>query len=464
MPRLPWDWRNRYKPLTAPMDPAEGGQSPLARRLIMIWLVGMLVLLPLDLIKLPLNMTLVDAWILMALPLLGLSFVRGPQIISLPYAVPMWLIFVASFVSTFAAPAPKNSFIVVLKEVYAYVWFVTLTAVLASLRARDLRRVLVVWAGVVLVHGWVIVAQFLSPDFWRLVASLADRSSAYDIYRPSGLFLNANSAAMFQLFGFVPLVLAAGASRRATIILGLLLLPTMLATGSMGASLAFTAGLTVAVGAIALSGRLFLVIKTFGRLAVAMALLGGVFFFVASHNQRYQAHFEQIFLGRAERSSGGRFDLWQRGLNAFLDHGVFIWGVGPENFREVDPKMTDNQLHNDFLAFLVERGLLGTLGLVLFAGLVVSRAAYMVLISNKYPERAPLAVVVFLGAIIAAMVESLTHQVFHFRELWMVWALQEAMLFKMTTGESEVERTTPRLNEPRGHGRGLVVQPDVRGG
>lgn len=446
------------------MGSAEGGQSSLARRLMMIWLVGMLALLPLDLIKLPLNMTLVDVWILMALPLLWLSFVRGPQIISLPYAVPMWLIFVASFVSTFAAPAPKNSFIVVLKEVYAYVWFVTLTAVLASLRARELRRVLVVWAGVVLVHGWVILAQFLSPDFWRLVASLADKSTEYEIYRPSGLFMNANSAAFFQLLGFVPLILAAGSSKKAAIILGLLLLPTMLATGSMGAAIAFTAGLTVAVVAIALSGRMFLVIKIFGRLAMAMALLGGLLFFIVSHSPRYQAHFEQIFLGRAERSSGGRFDLWQRGIDVFLDQRVFIWGVGPENFREVDPKMTDNQLHNDFLAFLVERGLVGALGLVLFAALVVNRAAYMVLIANKYPERARLAVVVFLAASVAAIIESLTHQTFHFRELWLVWALQEAMLFKMTTGEREGGRTRPGLTEPRGHGRGLVVQPDVRGG
>jgi O-antigen ligase len=460
---IQWGLRNSHKPLTAPIDPAEAGQSPLSRRLIMIWLAGIMVLLPLDIIKLPLNMTLVDVWILMALPLLWLSFVRGPQIISLPYAVPMWLIFVASFVSTFAAPAPGNSFVVVLKEAYAYVWFVTLTAVLATLSARDLHRILAVWAGVVFLHGFVIVAQFLSPDFWRLVASFANKSSEYEIYRPSGFFMNANSAAFFQLLGFVPLMLASP-SRKAAVILGILLLPTMLATGSMGAAVAFTAGLTVAVIAISLSGRMFLVIKIFVRLAITISLLGGLLFFIVSHNQRYQEHFERIFFGRAERSSGGRFDLWQRGIDAFLNYGVFIWGVGPENFREVDPKMTDNQLHNDFLAFLVERGLVGTLGLVLFAILVVSRAAYMVLIANKYPDRARLAVVVFLAASVAAIVESLTHQTFHFRELWLIWALQEAMLFKMTTTESEVELTTRRLNGPPGHLRGSVVQPDLTGG
>jgi hypothetical protein len=413
----------------------------------MIWLVGTLVLLPMDMIKLPLNMTLVDCWVLMALPILWLSFYRRSRIIILSYAVPMWLIIVASFLSTFAAPVPRNSLIVILKEGYTYVWFVTLVAVLATLNARDLRRILVVWSGIVFLHGFVIVAQFLSADFWRLTASLADKSSEYEIYRPSGLFMNANSAAFFQLLGFVPLVLA-NPSKKVFIILGLLLLLTMLLTGSMGATVAFIVGLGFAVMVISLSGHLVLTIKILARVAIIMSLLGGTLFFVISENQRYQDHFEHILFGRAERSSEGRLDLWQRGLDVYLDNNVFLWGIGPENFRVVDPAMKNNQLHNDFIAFSVERGLLGALGLLLFATLAVSRAAYMVIICNKYPDRSQLAAVIFLGAIIAATVESLTHQVFHFRALWLVLAFQEALLFKMKTSESGVEPTTSVLDVP----------------
>lgn len=428
----------------------------------MIWLAGTLVLLPVDLIKLPLNMIFVDVWILMALPILWLSFLRGRYVISLSYTVAMWIILVASIASTFAAPAPKNSLIVILKETYAYVWFVTVVAVLARLGTRDLRRILAVWSGVVFLHGFVIVGQFLSPAFWRLTASLADKSTEFDIYRPSGLFMNANSAAFFQLLGFVPLVLVSP-SRKAGVILGVLLLPTMLATGSMGATLAFLTGLTVAIIAVSLSGRLIVTIKIFVQLAIMISLLVGLLFFIVRHNARYQEHFERILIGRSERSSEGRFDLWQRGFDAYIDNNVFLWGVGPENFREVDPRMTDNQLHNDFIAFSVERGLLGTLGLGLFAILAFSRAAYMVLICHKYPDRAQLTVVVFLAAITAALIESLTHQVFHFRELWLVLALQEAMLYKMMTSESGLEPTARTLNGPPPHPRGYVVQPDVTG-
>jgi O-antigen ligase len=426
----------------------------------MIWLVGTLVLLTVDLISLPLNMNVVDVWILMALPILWLSFARTHHIISFPYTIAIWIILLASFASTFAAPAPKNSLVVILKEVYAYVWFVTLTAILARLNARDLRRVLVIWAGIVFVHGLVIVAQFFSPEFWRFTARLAGSLKDFEIYRPSGLFVNANSAAFFQLLGFVPLVLASP-SKKTAMILGILLLPTMLATGSMGAALALAAGMAVATMAIFLSGRLALIIKMFVRLAIAISLLGGFFYLVASQNERFQEHIERILVGRADRSSEGRFDLWQRGFDAFLDQNTFLWGVGPENFREVDPAKTDNQLHNDLLAFSVERGLLGTLGLVLFGVIAASRAGYMVVICNKYPNRAQLSVVVFLAAITAATIESLTHQVFHFRELWLVLAFQEAMLYKMMTSESKAGSTIRPLNGTPNPRRGPGVQPNA---
>jgi len=152
-------------------------------------------------------------------------------------------------------------------------------------------------------------------------------------------------------------------------------------------------------------------------------------FFVISNNRSYQDHFESLIVGRADRSSEGRFYLWERGLEVLLDRNVFT-GVGPENFRVVDEQA--KQLHNDLLAFGVERGLLGALGLVILGAIAVSRAFYMLQMHRKYPQRAGLVVVVFMAAIAAMLVASLTHQVFHSRELWLVLASQEAMFFKMT--------------------------------
>lgn len=458
-----WDLINNFTRSTAIVDHSETRQSALSKRLMFLWLVGLVILLPVDIVHLPRNMALVDVWILMGLPLLWLSFLRGPQVISVSYTIPMWLILIGSFVSTLAAPAPMNSMIVILKEVYIFIWFITVIAVLSKLDVRDFRLIMIVWSAVVLLHGCLMIAQFLSPDLWLITAGYAGRSTIYERFRPSGLFTNANSAAFFQLLAFVPLLLA-GFSKKSTIILGLLLLSSMLITGSMGATLAFVTGLIIAVIVVSLNGQMTFTIKVFAQLAVIMILFGALLALVVSRNARYQEHFQHILIGRSERSSEGRFDLWRRGLDTYIERDVFLWGVGPENFREVDPKMTDNQLHNDFLAFSVERGLLGTVGLSLLAIVAVSRATYLLLLNSRYSDRSRLVVVVFLAAMIAVMVESLTHQVFHFRELWLVLAFQEAMLYKMTTSKREMEPTTRPLGELPHLRRGFIGQPDVTRG
>jgi hypothetical protein len=109
----------------------------------------------------------------------------------------------------------------------------------------------------------------------------------------------------------------------------------------------------------------------------------------------------------------------------------------------------------------VERGLLGLLGLVLFAAVAMSRAAKMVLIQLRRGEQAQLGVVVFLGAMVATIVESLTHQTFHFRELWLILGVQEAMLFQMATATRKAEPTTHPLTAPPTRTSGLVAHRAV---
>lgn len=424
----------------------------------MIWLIGLLVLLPIDIIELPFNVAFVDLWLLMGLPFVWLYFIRRRQRISLSYILAMWLILLGSFGSAFAAPDAPKSLIVILKEIYIFVWFITLAALLSTLGKMDFRRIMIVWFGVVLLHGFLIVGQFLVPDLWRLTLQISRAKEAYDIFRPSGLFTNANTAAFFQLLAFVPLLLA-NLPKRTTMILGLLLFCTMILTGSMGATLAFMTGLSVAVAVLTFKGHFTIVAKTFMQIGAVLLFFAAVLLLFISQNQTTREHFESIFLGRAEKSSGGRFYLWQRGLDVLESEEVFILGVGPENFRVYDGR--DKQLHNDFMAFAVERGLLGTAGLVLFAIIALSRAVYILLATdNKYSDRSRLVVVVFLAAIIAAIVESLTHQTFHTRQLWLVLAVQEAMLLRMKNSVSGSEPATRAISRLTRNRHGYLVPTD----
>jgi hypothetical protein len=408
----------------------------------MIWLLGAVLLSPVKILTLPLNLELVDFWILSGLPVLWLSFILGRRArISLPYAFVMLFILLGSFVSTFAAPNPSRSLIVIFKEIYLFLWFATAAVLLSRLHPSDLRRVMFVWSGAVILHGLLIIAQFSSPDIWRMTAGLVGKPAAFAYYRPSGLFMSqeagdANKAALFQLLGFAPLLLS-NHSRRTAMVLAILLICSIVATGSMGTTIAFTTGLITAIIAVVFFGqRAVLFNKHFVKLVILLSFFGGVFAFVLNQNERLQKHVESILVGRSERSAEGRFDLWQRGRDVFLDHNVFLWGVGPGNFRDVDGM--DKQLHNDLLAFTVERGLLTALGLVLFAGIAVSRGVTLLKIYSKYPRYVGIEVVVFLATVVAVLAASLTHQVFHTRELWSVLALQEAMLFRLTSGTSKM--------------------------
>ena len=144
---------------TAPAkDHPERGQSSLSKHIIMIWLLGTLVLLPVKIFAFSLNLELVDFWILMALTIFWLFFILGRQTIiaNSSYAVAMSIILVASLASTFAAPNPMGSLIVVLKEIYLFVWFVTMTTLLARLSDGDLRLVMFVW----LYWSWGKVSDF----------------------------------------------------------------------------------------------------------------------------------------------------------------------------------------------------------------------------------------------------------------------------------------------------------------
>jgi hypothetical protein len=461
------NWENHNMPLDTQASPTQQANALWSSRLIVIWLAGMVSLLPVKILNLPLNFELVDIWTLGGMPVvLYLYSLRRPRMVSLSYSIPMWFVLMSSFISAFASPAPTRSAIVIFKEIYLFVWFFMVLALLFQLSAKDMRGVLRVWSLVVICHGCLMIAQFVSPDIWRLTNALGGNSARLEGYRAAGLFICdkagcANKAAFFQLLGFVPLLLS-GYSKRITIILGVFLFAGMMTSGSMGATIAFSSGLLVSIFAIAYFKKsLSVVINNFVRVGLALVILGGVLYFAGSESPDQVNHFERIILGRYDKSSGGRFDLWGRGIGVLLEHNAFLWGVGPENFRVVDASGNDNQLHNDTLAFLVERGLLGLIGLGLFAAIGMSKAVHIMQISEKDPKRAGFGVVVFLAALTATMVESLTHQVFHTRELWLVLAVQEAVLYKMITSEDGIKLSVRTMQELPSYRPKLLARPEA---
>lgn len=72
---------------------------------------------------------------------------------------------------------------------------------------------------------------------------------------------------------------------------------------------------------------------------------------------------------RLQRSGAGRFAKWEDGL---VVAGQRPWGVGPGSVDALG--LSDNELHNEPLAYLVERGPLALIGLVLVGLVLWSRS------------------------------------------------------------------------------------------
>lgn len=421
-------------------------QSSFSMRIMVMWMSVLMLLLPVKIFQFPFNIELSDFWILMGLPVIWLLFLLENRPIGFPYFVPMWLILIISIISSLFALNKIDGLITILKEAYLYVLFVTVTTILSTISERDFRRIVFIWSGVVILHGLLIIAQSLLPDLWRMTTHFSGKEETWKVYRPSGLFAdpdkagNANKAAYFQLLGFVPLLILKP-SKKVAVPLGLLLLASIFVTGSMGALSALSGGVMLIVITIAVLKQQYLVVitKILGLSIVGALIFGGLFYILVNQNQVYADRLETIVHGRAEKSSESRFSLWSSGIEIFFDSNVPIWGVGPQNFKAID-ELNRTQLHNDLLAFLVERGWIGALSLIIFGVTVVSRTIYLLLIHNQYPGHPPFEVMVFLGAFGATLVESVTHQIFHTQQLWLVLALQEAIIFRMLT------KTTPHTS------------------
>jgi O-antigen ligase len=87
-----------------------------------------------------------------------------------------------------------------------------------------------------------------------------------------------------------------------------------------------------------------------------------------------------------------------------------------------------NEAHNDFLAVLLERGVIGIVGLIfLVAGLAIRVARISSRgLSPGYASVVP-APGAIAGAIVALGLSSFSHEVLHFRHVWVLFGIVAAL-------------------------------------
>lgn len=221
--------------------------------------------------------------------------------------------------------------------------------------------------------------------------------------RARATFANPNVAGHFlatALIGMQALPLPRWLRRTVTV----LVLVALARTSSFGALLQVT------VGALAMtSGRVRAAVRGQPQLlvatAVAAVVVGALAWQLVPDLLPERSETSGLSSSRLERSAGGRFDTWGEGV-ALLGRHPF--GVGPGSTNGLQLLEHEQELHNEPLAYLVERGPLAFAGFVLL-GVALWRLA----------PRSGVARALLLGF----AVSSLVRETSHYRHLWVVLAL-----------------------------------------
>ena len=216
-------------------------------------------------------------------------------------------------------------------------------------------------------------------------------------------------------------------------------------TGSNGAMLTLLVGLVLAAAVTAYRRR-----GAVGGLAVlaSAALAGGltagfVMPRVDLGQLREQAAGSVPLLrdsfGRSANSSGERATIVSEGANLFLRGDAA--GYGPARTKatlEATQAPYVKEAHNDYLATLLERGVIGAIGLLLFGVGVLTRCLRLVFgnLPKAYAELVPRP---WLLAVIGPVMVTAAgfYEVLHFRHLWTWLGLVAALVLAMQDRHEE---------------------------
>jgi O-antigen ligase len=344
--------------------------------------------------------------------------------LSLPYRAGVGAMVVAGLVSGLLGRWPGPALLTVSQDLFLLAWAATLATVM-----RDAPAV-----GAVL-RTWVWSSALWAVAFVAATSRTA-LASGSDAERVSFVFGDQNAAGLYLVLSLLVMV-AAGwpRSRVARLAIGLVLLTATFYTGSLGALSGLLLGLSGGL-VYSVRGRRGLV----PAVAVAAALVlatASVAVLVQRSDLIALAHESSNSLlrnsiGREAQSSSERavlrgesFDLW-RASDAI--------GSGPattKNLLSATQAPYPKEAHNDWLATLIERGVLGTIGLLLLVGELALRGqrAWARAHLDDALSRAVARPGYLVGALMCLLAFSLTHEVLHDRSAWTLFGAVAAVAF-----------------------------------
>ncbi len=370
----------------------------------------------------PFNTAPVDVFIVAAIAVVVLWAATVRAMIRVPYALTASALAATGLFAALASVAPMRGLVAVVQEAFLLAWCAAIVTVGRTPRALGF-----------VVRGWCLSTAAWSAVIIATVIAGLERvpgGSGGVGHRARLWFDHPNLAANYLLVSlFVMLAARQPRGRLAHAVAVFLVLVAIVLTGSNSA-LSF----------LPVGGVVILYIRTRhsrGPLpAVAVSLLlvlglGATWTFVGqpmiARAQEAESSLIRHSVGRGEKSANARVALFASQYEIFAEGNLI--GIGPAATAQVlDERRAEvaKTPHNDYLATLVERGLLGVVAL---AGLIAAIFIRVVSVQTLSPQwlqaipNPPALAAACLGCALTAI----THEVLHYRHFWALLAVIAAL-------------------------------------
>jgi O-antigen ligase len=388
----------------------------------------------------PARLAFVDAVIVAGLAIFAVLFLTRREPVHVPFLAPVLMITVGSLAAVINAESPGASFLAMAQDAYLFLWFIMIVHLL---RDRDLAPIQLTWiwvANIIAVSGLVTVLTQGHLTLLDIVKPTGKR--AYGTFYDPNMFAGYLVMSLFVVLSMgrrIPWLMRWGSL--------LVMAVCIVATKSNGGMLSLLLGLVAWAVMRAWTRRVPVAAVVASALLLAGLGLGALWL-----NTGFGVGASQLgalgsnsFLARAGHSSEGRFTIW-RNLQSVYSRTPL--GIGPGNSTyltlSVEDRLRPNSLqskeaHNDYLAYAIERGPLGLLGLLALLGSAFGKLGG---VARNEDEKAspgvngPL-VAALTGALVASAVHALTIEVLHFRHFWMLMAIVCAIEVKAAARKAQ---------------------------
>jgi O-Antigen ligase len=390
---------------------------------VVLLVVAAVALLPLLQPAGPANTSPVDLPILAAIAATLIWAGAASCPLCLPYAVPVGVLVLAGTVAALHGPYRTAGLVALCQDLFLLAWCAAIANVCRT--ATTLSAILRAWIASALVWASYMFGALVSGHpGWAGVAPGNGLRAAITFGDP-------NLAASYFVLSIL-LVSATDFPRRrsARAIAYLVLFVAVVQTGSNGGFVSLMAAVLVSGGI-----RLF---RRRGAAAVAVAICGVLVVIgamaivhpsrVAVRARTSSAVWIRDSVGRYAESVGDRQQLLHETLDLIPSSGVI--GLGPASTKAALAAVQApfvKEAHDDYLATLVERGVIGVAGLALLIGSVATRSRGVLGGLKEDVAAAVPRPEALVGALAGLAVAASFYGVLHFRHLWALLGLLAAL-------------------------------------